>query len=1389
MSTVDYFLEEESKEINVNIEGYVEQIGAREIRGWVVDRENGPITLSLLIEDKVYPVVPLWSERADVAASLGEDFIESGFIITITDEIAGLIKQGNGDSISVMANGVPLDNTEEVKKSLKKAARLSGKEVRTIESQGVIEKCDQFIITGWGLVNEEVENSIALLCNGKPVECSVIRKERHDVAEALGVDESESIQFGFELEIPGYIWEDIPEDEVCQLQIYDRFFNLVSNPIELSREKAADWVSEIARMDKSHDKQYLTLLALEHMRYGQFFSLLDEDAGLFIKNAAKQMQLEDFVFAGNTLEQHETDEIVTEDASTLIFWKALKRLNVRLVNGEHESVFEQVKAVHDELRGEHRHRYILSVIPLLCRHNEFLRLRLLMDFVPLFHLDHSNNVWDLSLSLAPLVANKQIGRASDLLYRLAKQLDSDNGWLNTECVRFAVTYAQKLEAEGDIDLTIAEKFRYAFISFLDGFKGNWFSRLHDKELILAMAAILADLERYTDYHRRDMVGAAIRHYGLCPTFWRCVAEQENMLSDYELSRAQAMWLKLRNALERRDFSTSEKLEELREAIAYFQHKSNPEALIVLRELVANSLSSFNEDLSFIGKVLLDELLSSNPAEALRIAAFPLAGENALQARFPETQEGIFHTLRQLSECGKSTVYDLQNSAAASLLAAQIAADKQDIAALKDALAQINARAIALSDWQGQFLGVDLLAGVYKLAFDTPGLDEGAYLPRLAEFIHKAKDNAAATWYLPSPVCSALSRLSIIASDSMLRGFLREIQNVLRHKFGDRHDELFMPVAEPTLSIASKGWPCDTLVVIYSCRKYLDSRVAAIRATWLQNLKDRGIPYVILVGDGNDTLEDDVLALNVSDKYEDLPKKTLKLFEWVYTHTDAQYVLKIDDDCYLDVDRFFDTLTYRKHFYYGRVIKRDKGSMDRAWHQPKSYTHHGQKAIDKSPEPAIYADGGGGYTLSRLAIMELLKAKRTEAGKRLIASSFMEDKLVGDLLALCHILPSNEDYESYQRRRTFGEAMPVGMWENTFFPSQITPTKVVHLDTEHHLALAHKNIASKALWPKKLWPTYNCPTISGWTTNQLELLTPCEQTVELLRHNLLVVSVVRNEMIMLPHFLEHYRKLGVKGFIFVDNCSDDGSREYLFEQTDVILYSADTEYKYSHYGVSWQQAILGNLCLGKWVLLADADELLVFPGCEDRSLEEFVVEIEAEGADAVRTDMIDMYPQGDLDEADFEQQSPFDAAPWFDNPATMPWTLGSGWFSSMTGSVSHLRHRSIPDAVPHDFVSQKFALIRYQPWVRLSQGIHYAANLNVSKQPAWLAHFKYHAGFKEKIRVEIQRAQHFNNAAEYRRYTVMIAEGKGGFFKKDVSNKYDGSHSLAMAIEQIESDKF
>jgi hypothetical protein len=273
---------------------------------------------------------------------------------------------------------------------------------------------------------------------------------------------------------------------------------------------------------------------------------------------------------------------------------------------------------------------------------------------------------------------------------------------------------------------------------------------------------------------------------------------------------------------------------------------------------------------------------------------------------------------------------------------------------------------------------------------------------------------------------------------------------------------------------------------------------------------------------------------------------------------------------------------------------------------------------------------------------------------------------------------------------------------------------------------------------------------------------------------LVVCVVRNEIALLPHFLAHYRRLGAAGFLFVDNGSDDGTREALLAQTDALVYAAEGAYRDAHYGVAWQQALLGNLCHGRWVLVVDADEFLVYDDCERRALPGLLAAVEAAGADAVFTDLVDMYPGGRLEEADLLRRAPFEAAPYFDERPLRRWWLGSGRFSNAPSLVSALRHRLAPDAEPNAFTSQKCALFRYRPWLRLAQGLHDVAGLVPYPQRFWLAHFKYHAQFGQRVQAEIERMQHFDGAREYRHYARMLREREGGFMQPGLSVRYTGS---------------
>ena len=299
-----------------------------------------------------------------------------------------------------------------------------------------------------------------------------------------------------------------------------------------------------------------------------------------------------------------------------------------------------------------------------------------------------------------------------------------------------------------------------------------------------------------------------------------------------------------------------------------------------------------------------------------------------------------------------------------------------------------------------------------------------------------------------------------------------------------------------------------------------------------------------------------------------------------------------------------------------------------------------------------------------------------------------------------------------------------------------------------------------------------------------MLSDIKLSAKLIQANSTVaIAVVRNEMSILEHWLEYYRSIGIRCFIIVDNCSGDGTREFLLSQSDVVLYSSDTQYKHSHYGVAWQQALLGNLCIGKWVVMADADEFLVYEDSEVRPLTNLTKRMDEEGANGALVCMVDMYPYDDLADADFSQKSPFEAAPYFDKSALTELKFGGGMYSNSRNFVNGFRHRIAPSRI-NAYVSQKYAVFKYSPWLRFSEGLHYAAGMKLYSQPLFFSHFKYHSGFKDKILTEIKRKQHFNGAEEYKRYATILKESKGGFGTEQFSLKYENSRSYTQLLSTI-----
>ncbi|WP_331295675.1 glycosyltransferase family 2 protein [Methylobacterium hispanicum] len=1247
--------------------------------------------------------------------------------------------------------------------------KAEGRETSLIEDAGfkLVDTAEQssalhidalfdFTIRGWAHEGNYPIKTLKVTCENHHVQCVVVAEKRADVVEKLGLGEG---KYGFFIDLPGYIWSKgrrSSETKSVSLSIYSAPKSKVTLKIE--KLSVVRWADQI--LSSEHADFTQLLLCIEHVYHSGTFSRLSEQSQARVASLLRTFKLtsylKDLNLAADTKPSH--DKI---DLSTSTVWAALTVLNANCSRMcTKDAVSETIKAFRfgpKDLR-----EFKKSTVGILCADGETAALAAYHSEGLANELSLNANVWSLSLATALLCSVGRFREATAHLWTIADR--SAKGWLDTNCILYCTKQVELCWKNKTVGASEAEQLRYAVFAVIEKEASHWYGRGSDVKLIESLIEFAKNDHTYPDYHARDLSNAILKCYGLNPKFWSLVQSEPRITLNSRYRYAKHRWEEIESA----DYRDLDNLETCIGHLKYFRRIGCYDADVFLREVL---ITYCNERITAGFKLRdaeLDAFNEISEADRLRLLSNPYITNDEID--IPLDKFAFRESISAMRGTPQS-VFSGSQFVAAQAISRMEEASQQGRYFDGTVLNLFKEVSTTLSDASATFLGIDLLAWMLRYA-------EGADRAMIFHSFRAAVETLLSDGPInpaPASLFSSFQRLE----DVQLSAYEHSIHESLFAKAAHRVPEL--------LTLRGKGsgfqanmratgrFHSDTLVAVYSCNKYLDTRVFEIRNSWLKNLSDMGIPFVVVVGDGDDSLDGDVLRLNVSDKYEDLPAKTLALLSWFFDQTSFTYMLKIDDDCFLDVDKYFKSLSHRKFHYYGRLVTRGIGSTDRAWHQEKSSKFHAKMSLDRSPEPSEYADGGGAYSLSRYAISQILASAAEPQGQRLISVSYMEDKLVGDLLGPRGIRPVNENYESYQRRRTFASATTVGMWENTFFPGMLSPTKVVHLDDHKDLSKASGYLegASYSLYPKKLWPT-DCSPAIAYNSNQLELLSSSKKVLEHASSALAVVCVVRNEIVMLPHFLDHYRRLGVMTFYICDNLSTDGTREFLLAQPDVVLYSADAEYKVSHYGVSWQHSILAAHCVGRWSLVVDADEFIVYNDCEHKNLSSFVYNLEAENADGCVLYMVDMYPEGPLKDADFAKEAPFACAPWFDRSPIVRWQIGSGQYSNHKNYVSGFRHRLSPLSPPNSFTTQKFALFKYKPWMRFSEGLHDGANIAISRSYAFLAHFKYHLGFRDKVLEEIDRAQHYDNAAEYKRYLRLLEDAESGFCCKQKSMEYVSS---------------
>lgn len=300
----------------------------------------------------------------------------------------------------------------------------------------------------------------------------------------------------------------------------------------------------------------------------------------------------------------------------------------------------------------------------------------------------------------------------------------------------------------------------------------------------------------------------------------------------------------------------------------------------------------------------------------------------------------------------------------------------------------------------------------------------------------------------------------------------------------------------------------------------------------------------------------------------------------------------------------------------------------------------------------------------------------------------------------------------------------------------------------------------------------------------------------------VFSVMRNETYFLPHFLRHYRALGVQSFvIYADRC-DEEFMSVLEAQEDVsILLSSNAKFGdvlgVQKTGVPLRLPTLlreyatNQMFSGRWHVVADSDEFIVLPP-PFSGLDDYTRFLENSGADHVFASMVDFYPRR-LRERNYDPAvDPFQACPYFDEGPYHALDVASGRILQKKFGVRRrllqFLQRSFPDemkaleAGPRDYagaLEYKFPIMK-SSGTRQRVADHYISGVPSIRNACTIAHFKFYPELDGKVRTALTEGQYYKGSVEYRMLDFALRRLGDADLVTAVSRRYTSPADLVAA---------
>lgn len=269
----------------------------------------------------------------------------------------------------------------------------------------------------------------------------------------------------------------------------------------------------------------------------------------------------------------------------------------------------------------------------------------------------------------------------------------------------------------------------------------------------------------------------------------------------------------------------------------------------------------------------------------------------------------------------------------------------------------------------------------------------------------------------------------------------------------------------------------------------------------------------------------------------------------------------------------------------------------------------------------------------------------------------------------------------------------------------------------------------------------------------------------------VICVVRNDLIRIKLFLNYYRKLGITQFAILDDHSDDGTKEFLLEQSDVAVFLSDNRYTTLRRQV-WINRIVATIGIDRWYVIADSDELLDIDG---DSLVDYTKGLTDRGINRVKGLLLDMFAYDSLysNQPINEPEDIVEIYGYYSNGYYYKKTLFDQVIKG--GARDLLFFKDNKNSSP---VCSKYPLIFIKKGdVTINSHYNFPFDRNMSERPqAIIRHYKFLPGDKQKYIERAKKGNFGNNSIQYKIYaSIEDNTDYEGFREKLI--KYTGYEAL------------